>query len=255
MPEKTAILFRAGSETGAVLADALAAAGYALALVDPDPAAASVLAARLVGARTLSLAAPPAGSNVEGLVAEIARGLGEPSLLVTCPPDPLVVKSTDLAEASLQESMNEILVRPFAWCRAAGGRMLAQGEGCIVNVLRLSGLGGWPGWLGDSAAMAAMINLTHTLAAEWTAGGVRTSALVGGITPANAAQIERGAALAGQQAVIDRIPLGRLVAPEDLVAGFNYLVDPESSYVSGEVLRIDGGWDAWGRLHAGGVRK
>jgi 3-oxoacyl-[acyl-carrier protein] reductase len=252
MPEKTAILFRAGSETGAVLADALAATGYALALVDPDPAATAALAARLTGTRTLCLAGPAAGSDVEGLVAEIARGLGEPTLLVTCPPDPLVVKSTDLAEASLQEAMNEILLRPFAWCRAAGRRMLAQGEGCIVNVLRLSGLGGWPGWLGDSAAMAAMINLTHTLAAEWTAGGVRTSALVGGITPAAAGAIARGA---GQQAVLDRIPLGRLAGPQDLVAGFNYLIDPGSSYVSGEVLRIDGGWDAWGRLHAGGARK
>jgi NAD(P)-dependent dehydrogenase (short-subunit alcohol dehydrogenase family) len=255
MPEKVAILFRAGSETGGALADALARAGYALALVDPDPAVAAALAARLAGARTLALAAPPAGSDVEALVADIAHDLGEPSLLVTCPPDPLVTESTHLGEASLQDSMNEILIRPFAWCRAAGRRMLAQGEGGIVNVVRLSGLGGWPGWLGDSAAMAAMINLTHTLAAEWTAGGVRTSALVGGITPAGAAAIERGAALAGQQAVIDRIPLGRLAAVEDLVAGLNYLIDAGSSYVSGEVLRIDGGWDAWGRLHAGGTPK
>lgn len=253
----SAILLRAAGPSGPAAIAALAIAALsdapAVALLDADPAALEPVAARLrqAGAAVAVRALPTDEGEIEAVLAELAAALGPPRILVNgLPPLPPSGPSTEVAAAELTAAFAATVGLPFAWARAAARRMIGSGGGAIVNLARLSGLGGWPGWAADAAAMAALINLTHTLAAEWTGSGVRVNVVVAGATPALAAALgpEEGARVAR------RIPLRRWPTDADLANAIAYLVDPGSSFVSGEVLRVDGGWDAWGRLNAVAAR-
>jgi NAD(P)-dependent dehydrogenase (short-subunit alcohol dehydrogenase family) len=248
----SAILLRAAGPTGPAAIAALSDRP-AVALLDADLEALTPAAARLTaaGADVAVRPLPADDAAIAALVAEIASTLGPPRVLVSgLPPLPPHGPSTDLASAGLAAAVADTVSLPFAWARAVYPRMTEAGGGVIVNVARLSGLGGWPGWAADAAAMAALINLTHTLAAEWTGSGVRVNTVVAGATPALAAALGP----AEGTRVERRIPLRRWPTDEDVANAIAYLIDPGSSYVSGEVLRVDGGWEAWGRLNAVAAR-
>lgn len=194
---------------------------------------------------------PPAGIPAGEHLATLARV----DILVTCPPAGPVAPSAELDETALRAYLDTALVETALWCLTAGRRMLASGSGVIVNVTGLSGLGGWPGWLASSAAFGALHSLTHTLAAEWARSGVRVNALVPGATDGVAARLAEPPLARPPEAVVERVPARRLATADDLAAALLYLVDPAASYVSGEILRVDGGWDAWGRLYPAAARK
>ncbi len=127
--------------------------------------------------------------------------------------------------------------------------MRERGTGVIVHLTGLSGLGGWRGWLAGATAFSGIHGLVKTFALELAPHGVRVNALVPGVTAAQGAVV---ADASGQSidAVRARIPLGSWMSEQDLGNALIYLVHPSSSYVTGEILAVDGGWDMWGRLHA-----
>ena len=99
------------------------------------------------------------------------------------------------------------------------------------------------------AGFAAIHNLVASTAVDCARDGVRINALVAGVTADLAAAIamERGIT---RDAVRARIPDGRFIDAEALGNALLYLVHDSASYVTGETLIVDGGWDVWGRLHA-----
>jgi NAD(P)-dependent dehydrogenase (short-subunit alcohol dehydrogenase family) len=135
------------------------------------------------------------------------------------------------------------------WTTAATRSMSARNSGAIVHVTGLSGLGGWPGWQASGAAFAAIHNLVRSHAVSLAPQGVRINALVPGVDAKMARTIAEaeGVALDTLRA---RIPLGRFMDAQALANALVYLVHGSASYVTGEVLAVDGGWDMWGRLYA-----
>jgi NAD(P)-dependent dehydrogenase (short-subunit alcohol dehydrogenase family) len=247
-----ALVTRAAGPLAEGLAEALARAGARLALADPDAAVAEVLAARLRerGREALAYGCPFTAAGIERALDEVAAAAGLPTVLVTCPAPPVVRPSADLGADEFAGTIELNLVQTFLWCQAAGRRMVAAGHGVIVNVTGLSGMGGWPGWLADSAAFGGVHNLTHTLATEWSRYGVRTNCLVPGVTEDLLPYLLQTPEAPDRETVLKRIPAGRLAQPDDLGKALIYLVRPAASFISGEILRVDGAWDVWGRYYA-----
>ena len=134
----------------------------------------------------------------------------------------------------------------FLCSQTAGARMLAAGRGSIVNIASISARVGMPGRAAYCATKAAVEGLTRALGVEWMGRGVRVNAVAPGYvrTPMIARAIESG--LLAEQPIIDRVPAARLADPADVARAVLFLASPESDYLTGQTLVVDGGYLAYG---------
>lgn len=133
----------------------------------------------------------------------------------------------------------------YSMSRYAGRQMVLQESGSIVNiasVVGLVGLGRMP-QASYAASKAAVVNLTRELAAQWARKGVRVNAIAPGFFPS-----EMTAKLfdndAGTAWVAKLTPMGRGAREDEMDGALIYLASDASSYVTGSVLAVDGGWTA-----------
>lgn len=138
------------------------------------------------------------------------------------------------------------LVAPFHLCQLVGTHMLAEGSGSIVNIASILGLVASSPMKDATycASKGALVNLTRQLGCEWGRKGVRVNALAPGWFPSEMTQAEmfddeNGAAFVNRNA-----PMGRAGRLDELDAALLFLAGPGSSYVTGQVLAVDGGWTA-----------
>ena len=137
------------------------------------------------------------------------------------------------------------LVGPFTLSRLAGRHMIEAGGGVILNVasvLGLVGIGRIP-QASYAASKAGLVNLTRELAAQWARRGVRVNAIAPGFFPTEMTQ-ELFATERGTDWVATHTPMGRRGELPELDGALLYLVSDASSYVTGAVLSVDGGWVA-----------
>ena len=134
---------------------------------------------------------------------------------------------------------------PFLLCKQAGERMRASGKGSIVNVGSILGLvSAAPiGGVGYAASKGAVVAMTRELAGQWGRDGVRVNALIPGWF-----RTEMNEALFADEkssAWVDRnTMLRRPGTPEELDGALLYLASDASSYLTGQLLVVDGGWTA-----------
>ena len=121
-------------------------------------------------------------------------------------------------------------------------RVLQPGRGAIVNIASVFGLFGHPDTAPYAATKAAVVGLTHQMAADYGPRGIRINAVAPGVIE-TALTKERIASDPRFQALnIDPIPFPRLGSPEDVANAVHFLCSEEAAYVSGHVLVVDGGW-------------
>jgi hypothetical protein len=137
------------------------------------------------------------------------------------------------------------LVAPFALAREAGIHMLTRGHGSIINVASTLGLVG-NGQIPDAAYAASkggLANLTRELAAQWARRGVRVNALAPGYFESEMTEAffsdDRG-----MDWIRKKTPMGRPGSPGELDGALLFLASDASSYLTGQVLAVDGGWTA-----------
>jgi 3-oxoacyl-[acyl-carrier protein] reductase len=126
----------------------------------------------------------------------------------------------------------------FYTCRAAARGMMRRRSGAIVNVSSIVGLRGNPGQTNYAAAKAGIVGFTKSLARELGSRGVRANVVAPGyITTALTDALPQEA----RDAMLAATPLGRLGDPEDVARAVRFLCSDEASFITGEVLLVDGG--------------
>jgi NAD(P)-dependent dehydrogenase (short-subunit alcohol dehydrogenase family) len=132
------------------------------------------------------------------------------------------------------------LLAPFYVAQRANALMQDQRDGgVIINIGSLSGRRASPGTAAYGAAKAGLANLTTSLAMEW-APKVRVNAVTVGYLETEQAELHYGDA-ARIAALAERVPMGRLVQPDDVAAVCLFLASQEASFVTGADIAVDGG--------------
>jgi 3-oxoacyl-[acyl-carrier protein] reductase len=134
--------------------------------------------------------------------------------------------------------------------KAVAAHMMSRG-GNIINVSSVSALEGIIGSTNYSAAKSAIIGLTKALAREWAKYNVRVNCVAFGFVETRLTEERRGTEVLGQvvgipkeirDKYISRIPLGRFAKPEEAANAILFLASDESSYMTGAVLNVSGGY-------------
>ena len=126
----------------------------------------------------------------------------------------------------------------FHTCRAAARGMMKRRSGSIVNVSSIVGLHGNPGKANYSASKAGIIGLTKALARELGNRGVRANVVAPGYVDTRLTQV---IADEMKELMLANTPLGRFGRPEDIAGAVRFLCSEEASFITGEVLMVDGG--------------
>ena len=123
-------------------------------------------------------------------------------------------------------------------CRAAIRPMMRGKHGRIVNLASVVAELGNPGQTVYSASKAALIGLTKTLAREYASRGVTVNAVAPGYIDTD---MTRNLPEDAKKYMLGQVPLGRVGSPEDVASAVLFLCSDEAGYVTGQVLRVNGG--------------
>ena len=126
----------------------------------------------------------------------------------------------------------------FYTCRAAARGMMKTRAGSIVNAASIVGLHGNPGQANYAASKAGIIGLTKALARELASRNVRANAVAPGYIETALTEVLPDGV---REALLGNTPLGRLGEPEDVAGAVRFLCSDEASFITGEVLLVDGG--------------
>lgn len=225
---------------GAAICQALAQAGYAVAIhYSGNQRAAEELKQILLESgcdAEVFRADIRSESDVLALLDGVVARFGSLDVLVNnagITRDRLLVR---MSLSEWQEVIDTNLSGAFLTSRAAAKIMMKQRRGSIINITSVVGIGGNAGQANYAAAKAGMIGLTKSLAKELAPRGVTCNAVAPGFIDAGMAA---GLPEEVKKAYLDSIPLRRAGLPGEVADAVCYLA--QSTYITGQVLRVDGG--------------
>lgn len=240
---RRALVTGASRGIGRATAFALARAGAAVAVAysaHPESAEAVVAALRDEHEATAVALGADLGdpSAAAGLVEQAVQALGGLDIVV----NNAGITRDNLAMRLTDDDWNVViaidLTAAFLICRAALRPMLRQRFGRIVNVSSVSGVIGNAGQSNYSAAKAGLIGLTKSLAREVASRDITVNAVAPGFIET---EMTTSLGDAVQASAIAAIPKGRMGTADEVAAAVAFLVLPESGYITGHVLHVDGG--------------
>ncbi len=183
--------------------------------------------------------------ELRAAVEDVRREHGRIDVLVTnylLPmPREAVIDAAELTPDLWEAQQRRFLALPIATAHAAGRVMLAQGSGSIVHLCPVHGLFAQARRAAYCAAAGGLLMHTKALAVEWGARGVRVNAIACGVLPTD----PNAPSSTPEKTLLSRIPMGRAAEYREVCEAALFLGGDESSFVTGEVLRVDGGWTAY----------
>ena len=241
MSAGVAIVTGAGSGIGRATALRLARDGLSVVVNDLRSAAAEQVAAEVAaaGGRATAVAGDVSDENdVAAIVARAAEKFGQVNVLVNNAGFVQQARFVDLAPADFDRMFAVHVRGTFLCIRAVLPQMLARGDGAIVNVASQLGQIGGVELVHYSAAKAAIIGLTKSLAREVSKQGVRVNAVAPG--PINTPLV-LGLSEAWRRAKAAELPLGRFGEPEEVAATIAFLASDAASLFVGQTLGPNSG--------------
>ena len=232
---------------GRQMAEGLAGAGASLVLCARklDRCEAAAADPRLLGADVLALGCDVKDpDSIGAAVASAMDRFGRIDFLVNNAGTTWGAPTEDMALADWTKVLETNLTGAFLFSQAVGRVMLAAGRGSILNIASIAGLRGMgPGLhaIAYSTSKGGLITFTRDLASKWGPHGIRVNALAPGWFPSDMSKgvLERQG---GQ--LLEKIPLGRFGGPDDLKGAAVFFASDASSFITGQVLAVDGGQTA-----------
>jgi NAD(P)-dependent dehydrogenase (short-subunit alcohol dehydrogenase family) len=243
---KVAVVTGASAGLGVGFAETLAAAGARVVLAARRAERLDELAARLERAGAEALAVPcdvAQEADVDRLVARTAARFGRVDVLVNNAGVGAIVPAEHESLESWRHVLDVTLTGVFLCAQRFGRAMLEAGSGSIVNVASVLGLVAAAQIKQASycAAKGGVVNLTRELAGQWARRGVRVNALAPGWFESEMTA-DMFADERSMKWLRSRDPMGRAGRGDELAGPLLFLASDASSYVTGQVLAVDGGW-------------
>ncbi len=233
---------RGGRGIGRGIAVALAAAGADVVITArTNIADAEAVAAECttLGVKSLAVVADISDeSSVESLFKTTMDSFGRVDILVN---NAGITRDTLLLRMSTEQWDSVIdanLKGAFLCSRAASKIMLRQKSGRIVNIASVNGLRGSAGQTNYSASKAGLIGFSRSLAKELASRGITVNVVAPGFIDTQMTDAFEGEA---REQLLKTIPLGRFGQAEDVGAAVAFFASPAASYITGQVLTVDGG--------------
>lgn len=184
--------------------------------------------------------------RVQSMADDLLMRFGHIDVLVNNAGIPSGGPSENVSEAEWDKVLSTNLTGVMICSQIVGRVMLRQRSGNIVNICSIAGVGGWAERACYTPTKAAVISLTQVLGVEWAKYNVRVNGINPGQieTPLNEIMFAKG--LADRETFSNRAPMRRFGSPEEVAEVVLFLASDKSSYITAEVVTIDGGWLAWG---------
>ncbi len=247
---KSAIVTGASSGLGVSFAEALAEAGADVVICARREERLIENAKRIssyTGRKVMPVKADvTVEEDVIRVVEEAEKSFGKVDVLVNNAGMTIHSPTTDLSRESWQKEMDTNVTSAFLFSKHAIGSMLKHGvKGRIINIASISGLlSNIELHAAYYASKGAVVNLTRALATEFAKDGIRVNAIAPGYVAT-----EMTTELFKDEKIMNHIrlrtPMGRPASPEELKGVLVFLASDASSYVTGAIIPVDGGWTAF----------
>jgi NAD(P)-dependent dehydrogenase (short-subunit alcohol dehydrogenase family) len=184
-------------------------------------------------------------ASLEALLEGTLKELGKVDILINCAGKTQRIPTLDFPEDVWDSIIETNLKGTLRGCQIFGRSMLERGYGRIINIGSMTTFRGFYEVAAYGASKAAVGSLTKSLAVEWSRHGVTVNAIAPGVfrTDINTHLLdgtERG------REFLTRTPMGRFGDVQELVSSAVFLASPSASFITGEILAVDGGFLASG---------
>lgn len=242
---KVAIITGAARGLGKAIAQGLSDAGASVVIADIDRVEAEITARKIGNGLALSVDVTVREQCLQ-LINQTVTHYGKLDIMICNAGIDIIKPAEDLEEGEWDAIMNVDLKGYFNCAQAAAKQMLQQGTGgSIIMNSSIASIVGISGLVAYASAKGGVNQLVKTMAVEWASKGIR----VNGFAPGYFENIMQGAGdihadLKKQEQIKTFTPMGRRGKPEELVGPVIFLASQASSYVTGTILMVDGGYSA-----------